>query len=216
MAGPGFQASRTEASTIVPEGSSCNLPGARVGTAAVERLQRMTGTPQPLSVGNTLDVGTAQLASYLPFLFQDTQAPAAPTAAVAARTGKRVTLTWTWTGRTADLAGYDLHRTIPGGAAQKLNTLGPIGTNGWVGSRRRRGAGRRARTLAPGRGERPARDQIVLDDHDRTRGLRPTASTRSSACTSGTEVPPAVTLVSRVRPRAARRRRAARRPSRRR
>jgi hypothetical protein len=42
MAGPGFQASRTEASIIVPAGSACILPGARVSTSAVARLTRLT------------------------------------------------------------------------------------------------------------------------------------------------------------------------------
>ena len=42
MAGEAFQGSRTEASIALPAGTACILPGARVATAAVDRLARLT------------------------------------------------------------------------------------------------------------------------------------------------------------------------------
>ena len=83
----------------------------------------LPGVGVPLSVGNQRDIGVVPLASFLPFLFRDKTAPAAPATPVATRTGANVTLTWA-TGHEADLAGYDVYRTAPGGTPQKLDVFG--------------------------------------------------------------------------------------------
>jgi len=63
MAGAAFQASRTEASIIVPAGSTCILPGARVATAAVARLARLT---RDRHAALTAQFGRAVLARLVP------------------------------------------------------------------------------------------------------------------------------------------------------
>jgi len=79
----------------------------------------LPGTGQPLALGNARDVGTVPLASALPFLFRDRTAPVAPSAPAATRTGKTVTLTWQ-SDRAADLAGYEVFRTAPGAATERV------------------------------------------------------------------------------------------------
>jgi hypothetical protein len=86
----------------------------------------LPGMGEALSVGNDRDVGSVPLASFLPFLFRDRTPPATPAAPSAVRAGQTVTLTWTG-GREADLAGYDLFRTLAGGTPQRLNVLGLLG-----------------------------------------------------------------------------------------
>ena len=82
----------------------------------------LPGVGEPLARGNRRDVGTVPLASFLPFLFGDKKAPAAPAAPVATRTAQAVTLTWT-SGNEADLAGYEVYRTATsGGPYTKLTT----------------------------------------------------------------------------------------------
>ncbi len=67
------------------------------------------------------DVGVVPLPARLPFLFGDRTPPAAPSAPQAAANAKGVTLTWQ-SGREADLAGYDVYRSLAGGAYTKLNS----------------------------------------------------------------------------------------------
>jgi hypothetical protein len=98
---------------------------AAVDTAICLR-DELPGIGVPLARGNDRDVGTIPLASFLPFLFRDTTAPATPAAPTVTRVGALVTLTWQSGGET-DLAGYDVFRTVPGGVAQKVNPIGLVG-----------------------------------------------------------------------------------------
>jgi hypothetical protein len=66
------------------------------------------------------DVGVMPLPARLPFLFRDHAAPAAPAQPAATPKGAQITLTWT-PGREADLAGYDVLRSLDGGPYTKLN-----------------------------------------------------------------------------------------------
>jgi hypothetical protein len=95
-----------------------------IETAAVDSAiclgDVMPGVSEPISRGNAVDVGTVPLLRKLPFLFRHTLAPATPAALTVTRTAQTVTLSWT-SGSENDLAGYEVYRTVPGGAAERIN-----------------------------------------------------------------------------------------------
>jgi hypothetical protein len=95
-----------------------------IETAAVDSAiclgDFMPGVSEPISRGNAVDVGTVPLLRKLPFLFRHTLAPNAPIALTATRSAQTVTLRWT-SGSENDLAGYEVYRTTPGGAPERLN-----------------------------------------------------------------------------------------------
>lgn len=66
------------------------------------------------------DIGVVPLPALLPFLFHDRTPPAAPAQPAASSAAAGATVTWA-AGGEADLAGYDLFRSIGGGAYAKLN-----------------------------------------------------------------------------------------------
>lgn len=68
------------------------------------------------------DVGVVPLASFLPFMFDDLTAPAAPTTPAPTPATGTVSLAWSY-GAEADLAGYEVFRSpIAGGPYVKLTT----------------------------------------------------------------------------------------------
>jgi hypothetical protein len=72
---------------------------------------------------NKLDVDVVPLPAFLPFLFRDRRAPAAPEAPVVSREGTAVVLDWR-DAAGADLAGYHVYRsTTAGGPYTKLTRV---------------------------------------------------------------------------------------------
>jgi hypothetical protein len=65
------------------------------------------------------DVGPGTLGAALPFLFADRSKPAAPATPAVTISGTAVTLTWP-SGREPDLAGYEILRSVGGGAYERL------------------------------------------------------------------------------------------------
>ncbi len=68
------------------------------------------------------DIGVVPLPALLPFLFADRTPPAVPALPAATVAAAGVTLTWT-AGAAADLAGYDVIRTVGGGVPGLLNAV---------------------------------------------------------------------------------------------
>jgi hypothetical protein len=95
------------------------LEAAAVDTA-ICRADFLPGVAEPIGRGNAVDVGTVPLLRTLPFLFRHTLAPAAPVAPTVSRNAQSVTLSWT-SGAENDLAGYEVYRTTPSGAPERLN-----------------------------------------------------------------------------------------------